>query len=183
MRHLALVVLLAACAPKASAPLDPVPPAPHADSAMLAPPFDAAALRAGFPVGTVMRYRITEGGEPRIEEWTVTSADAVGSTMHTKVFGPDGTTLLEEGDHTSTWAELEGHGTFPAATTTRSDSTIDVDAGHLATWYYEEAPAEPGGLTRRFHFAPTHVGPPVWAEFRMGDTVVVTLELLSRSGP
>jgi len=187
MRNIALFVALVACAPKAppapAAEPAPAEAAPEAAVERLPPVFDAAALRAGFRQGTVLRYKFDDNGAVRVEEWVVTATDDAGCTIHTKVFAADGVTVVDESDDTETWENLAAHGTFPAAQTTRADGTVDVGAGHLTTWYYEVAPAHAEDFSSKYHFSPAHVGPPVWAEFRGGDGYVVTMELLSRTDP
>ncbi len=98
------------------------------------------------------------------------------------MFAEDGTTLVEDqGPGSSKWTELETHGRFPAALTTRKDDAVDVPAGHFDTWYFEVRPAKAGDPTRRFHFARTLPGPPVWLEFSRDGTVLTSMQLLSRS--
>ncbi len=111
-----LVLLIAsACGSSSPPPAEP-PPAqedkPAAAGDVLQPPFGADDLRRAFVVGLTLRYRITEADKGvRVEEWKVTAADAETCTLHVKVFAEDGTTLTEDqGDGTSEWTELEGHG-------------------------------------------------------------------------
>lgn len=193
--HLVVVAVLAACGPKTPVAAAPVP-APveaavevaaeaSAEAEMLPPQFDADALRAGLVQGTVIRYRMSaefqEGAW--VEEWTVTAADDTGCTLHTRKFGPDGVTVVEEDDHTQTWAELSRHGAYPAATTTRTESSIDVAGQHLATVYYEQLGIDAEGTNVRTHFSPAHVGPPVWTQMSVGDDVIFEMELLSYAAP
>lgn len=176
--RLLLLACLVACAPRHVPVAAPVP---SAEPAMLPPAFDAATLRAGFGVGTVVRYRIVESGTPRVEEWTVTAADDETCTMIVRKFIDEGATLVHEATSTTSWSDLAAHGTFPAAATTRTDASVDVPAGHFDTWRYDVAADEKVGMTRTFHFSPASVGPPVWAEFRNGDEVIVSMQLLSRT--
>lgn len=189
-----LVLALPACGSSAPPPTDPAPPAateptPAPQPAHLAPPFDAAALQAGLPAGTELKLRITAAGQPTvIQHWVFTASDASGCTIHARILGEDGVTLIkDEGEGTSTWAELESHALFPAALTTRTDSSVDVEAGHFETWLFEVRPAERGGPIKKLHFARTLPGPPVLMQVidqgTGGEQVTMTMELVSRTQP
>jgi hypothetical protein len=181
---IALALFATACGPSApaSTPAASKPPATTAADTT-APPFDAAALRDAFKVGLTLRYQITQEGTTRVEQWQVTAADAETCTMNVKIFNADGSSMIEDtGDHSSKWTELEGHGKFPAARTTRTDSSIDVPAGHFDTWLFVVTPASSTESTKTMHFARNLPGPPVWLEFKQGDLVVNQMQLLSRTG-
>jgi hypothetical protein len=180
---IALALFATACGSStpASAPPTSKPPATEETTQ---PPFDAGALRDAFQVGLTLRYQITQEGHTRVEQWQVTAADAETCTLNVKIFSADGNSLIEDtGDHTSKWTELENHGRFPAARTTRTDSSIDVPAGHFETWQFVVAPGSSTESARTLHFARNLPGPPVWLEFKQGDLVVNKMELLSRTGP
>lgn len=148
------------------------------------PPFSAEQLRTGIPVGTEIRYRVESAGSPAvIQHWVFTAADERGCTIHSRVLAEDGSLIEDEGEGTSTWAELESHAHFPAATTTRSESTVEVPAGRFETWLFEVRPAEADAPVSRYHFARELPGPPVWMEVSKGGTVVRKMELLSRTQP
>jgi hypothetical protein len=188
MRFASLAVLVlasAACAPAEPNARDPVAPSTSASAApdaIVSPPFDAAALRDGLRVGTEIRLRIGGEGQPTvIERWTVTAADRDGCTIHTETFAEDGATLLsDDGSATSKWSELEAHAHFPAARTSRSDSSVDVPAGHFETWFFEVRPEKPGEPLKQFHFAKAFPGPPVWMRVTLGDKVLASMDLVSR---
>lgn len=71
--------------------------------------------------------------------------------------------LEDEGAATSTWAELNEHATFPAASTVREDAVLDGPLGHLETWRYTVTSTGPDGVmvVKRYEFAKTLPGPPV----------------------
>jgi len=187
--RLAILTLLCACG-SSQVPPDqhPAPPAPSGDplpAGILEPPFRAAVLRDGLPVGTVIDFRIAAAGKPTVvQRWRFTAADADGCTVETVTYAEDGATVLaDEGAETHRWSELEGHAHFPAARTTRREASIDVPAGHFDTWYFEVAPEHPGEPTRRFHFARNLPGPPVWMQVIQDGQVVMSMELLARTPP
>jgi hypothetical protein len=55
-----------------------------------------------------------------------------------------------------------------------------VPAGHFDTWKY--VVTEPDGTVTTYQFARTLPGPPVRMEVRSSDTVVFSMELVSRTG-
>lgn len=184
---LAVALVLTACAssdPSSATPSTSASPSASAavGDDFIAPPFTAEQIRAGLPVGTVLRLRIAKQGEPvTIEEWSFTAADDKGCTIHTIVFADDGSTQIEDqGSATSTWTELESHAHFPAALTTRTDGHIDMKAGTFDTWHFEVRSPEPNGPVKRMHFAKNLPGPPVVMEIVQGDTVLLDMQLVSR---
>jgi len=201
--HLCLVVfMLVGCGGGAgsSAPSTPAGsgPAPAGDEASsskgtpaagegadyVTPPFTAADLQAGLPAGTEIRYRLESAGAPTvIEHWVFTASDEKGCTIASRVLAEDGTLIKDEGEGTNTWAELETHAHFPAASTTRTDSSVDVPAGHFETWLFEVRPTESGAPLRRYHFARNLPGPPVWMEITKDGQLVTRMVLLSRTQP
>lgn len=152
--------------------------------AHVAPPFSADELRAGIPVGTEMRFRVESAGAPTvIQHWVFTDADATGCTIASRVLAEDGTLIKDEGSGTATWAELESHAHFPAATTNRTDSSVDVPAGHFDTWMFVVRPEDPDAPVRQYQFARELPGPPVWMEVTKGGSLVTRMVLLSRKQP
>lgn len=167
--------------PTVSAP--PAAPESTLNDEVVSPPFSAADLRDGFPPGTELRLRIETTGKPTvIQHWTFTAADAEGCTIHSRTLTEDGS-LISEDESRSTWAELATHGQFPAARTTRTDASVDVIAGHFDTWLFVVEPEKPGAPTKRMHFARNFPGPPVLMEVIQNDTVILRMELVSRTTP
>jgi len=149
----------------------PGPPPPET----LPPPFSAAALRAGLPEGTEIIFRVTAGGPPMIQSWSFMAPDDEGVTVRATVDDD------QPEDSRSSWAALAGHATFPSAITTRVDREVTVEAGTFDAWGYEVA--GPDGGVRRYFFAPSMPGPPVWMEALQGDEVLMTMELVARHPP
>ncbi len=174
-----LTLALGACASTPDAP-DAVPPAP------LAPrPFTADEIMRAMPVGTLIRLRMDNRGESTIEEWRVTDADATSCTIAAKVLSPDGALLEDQGQGTSTWAELRDHASFPASHTVRERSHVEVPAGAFDTWAYvvtaETEDGEPSVST--FHFAPALPGPPILMTVVIAGEEIARMTLLERTSP
>jgi hypothetical protein len=170
----------AASSPPAGAPeAAAAPPAPGETST---PPFSAEQIRGAMPVGTRITFRMEGSGEkPFVQEMTVTAADAEGCTIHDRKLEEDGKLLADEGAKTTRWTELESHGRFPAALTTRTDSSVEVPAGRFDTWYYVVQPAKAGEPEMRMHFSRTIAGPPISMEVVRGDAVLMKMVMLSRT--
>lgn len=148
----------------------------------VAPPFSVADLRAGLPAGTEIKLRVEAAGKPPvIQHWRFTAADDRGCTIHARILDAEGQLIRDEGSGTSTWAELLTHAQFPAAHTTRSDSSVEVPAGRFETYYFEVNPAKPGDPLRRLHFARELPGPPIFMEVVKDGAVVMKMVLLSRT--
>ena len=158
--RLAPLLILAAltCASCATRSSDSAPAQAKADH--LPPPFRAQELRAGIPRGTEIKLRVEERGKPPvIQHWVFTDVDDEGCTIHARMLAEDGSLLADEGSGRSTWAQLEAHGHFPAARTTRADSSIEVPAGRFDTWSFTVREDGREGSEKRLHFAPTLPGP------------------------
>lgn len=189
MRIAQLVVVLAitACGP-AKAPPEAAPvattPAEPAPTGHVAPPFTAADLAAGLPVGTELKLRVVAAGEPTVvQHWIWTESDAEGCTIRGLLLAEDGQTVLTDSAGRSSWAELETHAHFPAALTTMSESSIEVEAGTFDTWRFDVQAAGPGDPVKVYHFARTLPGPPVLMEHTLDGEVVLRMELVSRTQP
>jgi hypothetical protein len=175
-----------AAEPAAATATAPEPAAATTDdpAAHLPPPFTAAELRAGLPVGTEIVFKLEAAGqETQLQHWTFTAADDSGCTIAAKLLREDGSLISDEGEGTSSWAELESHAHFPAARSTRTESTVTVAAGTFDSWLFEVQPAAPDQPVKRLQFARTLPGPPVLMEVIAGGEVVMRMELLSRTQP
>lgn len=189
-----LVAALSACAhPTPAAAPAPAAPAPAPAPALVPEPaapayaprlFDAAALRDGFVLGTKIRLRMETTGEPPTEQrWQVTAHTAEGCTIASQVYDiGTGELVADEGEGTSSWAELEGHATFPAdRTEIADDQTITVPAGTFAARRYTVR--EDDGTVKVLYFARDLPGPPVSMVVSRGDDVLMSMVLLERTAP
>jgi hypothetical protein len=140
-------------------------PAPAPEGALAPRLFDAAALRAGLPLGTWIRLRVQVAGGPTVEQrWDFVAVSEAGATIRSRVYGTDGTLLTDEGAGESAWSELEQHASFPAARTVREEGSVTVPAGRFDTWNYTVIGTEAEGgrdFVKRYAFAKTLPGPPV----------------------
>jgi hypothetical protein len=180
-----LFFLLAACVRTPVPPAGAVSEAPAvAPAEPIAPrPFTMEQLRDGIPRGTVIRLRVETAGQPTVEqEWTFTAVDAASATIASKVFGADGSLVKDEGEGTSTWAELNEHASFPAARTTRVESAVEGPLGHVETWLYTVADTDEGGVpvTKRYQFAKTLPGPPVLFTIEREGVEVFRMTMVAR---
>ncbi|MEQ1503505.1 MAG: hypothetical protein ABMB14_14810 [Myxococcota bacterium] len=150
-------------------------PAPVDDAAPR--PYTADQLRAAMPVGTVIRYRITDPDGVVENRMEVTAATDVSATITSVVTDAAGAVLRDEGAADSAWTELVDHAKFPAAATVIEDASVTVPAGTFAVKRYTVT--APDGV-RVFDFAPALPGPPVRMTQSVGGQVVGTMELVER---
>ena len=86
---------------------------------------------------------------------------------HLDVFELDvkGTALGETRRVKTPWAELQKHGSFPAAQTTIASESRTVPAGTFECWRYEVRSESSGRPSvQRFWFAKETAGPPIHME-------------------
>lgn len=177
---LLLALALVACAPH---PAPPAPPVAEVD-ATVSPPVTLEQFRAAFPAGTTIRLRIATKGQPTVvQKWVWTQVDEAGCTIASSVYDEKGELLKDEGESRTTWAELMGHATFPAAKTTKTDGAIGVPAGTFATWVYTvQAAAEDGTpQVKTYHFAQTMPGPPVLFTIQQGGEEIFRMTMIERT--
>lgn len=183
---LGLALIVGGCGGGGSGAAGPVAapapgPAAAPSPAIATPPFSAEQIRQAMPIGTRVVLRIAVAGQsPVLEEMTVTAADESGCTIQTRKLAEHGALLQEAGPATATWAGLASHAHFPAAATSRSDSTVTVPAGSFDTWLYVVRPSQPDGEERRMHFARALPGPPISMEVVRGGAPTMTMTLVSR---
>ncbi|MFZ5478979.1 MAG: hypothetical protein ACOZNI_19570 [Myxococcota bacterium] len=177
-----LALVLAACAPH---PATPATPPPAAEAEAFAPHVHTLEeLRAAFPQGTRVRLAIAIPGQPEMEQrWQFVAVDAETCTIASQVYTPAGELVQDEGQGTSTWAELYTHADFPASKTTREESSVDVPAGHFDTWLYTVRKAGEDGVPElhRYHFAKTLPGPPVLYTAEREGKEIFRMTLLERT--
>ena len=87
-------------------------------------------------------------------------SDAEGATIESWVVGVDGEPVDRSADR-STWLDLQRHASFPAATTRRTEETVDLPLGRLECLVYTR---DSGA---RFVFAKGHAGMP--ARYELPD--------------
>lgn len=183
-----LLFVVGACAPKvtpvepAAAPVDApaVQESPEPAPEILPPPFSAAEIRDGMPLGTVIRYELSPGEVAKMQ-WTVTAADEAGCTIQTVLIDADGQPVGEPTTRDHTWDALESHAHFPPGTT-RERTLVKVPAGSFAGWTYKVTDTTEDGapVIRTYHFADALPGAPVRVlETGEGNEVLHRMALLS----
>jgi hemoglobin len=151
---------------------------PHQlDPDHLPTPFTAVEIRAACPAGRTLRSRHERAGQPAfINVSRYASVDADGCVQEAWHESIDGTRLsVPRRDH-ATWLALQQHASFPAATTTRTDETIELPAGQFACIRYTRSELD---TVWRFWFARGLPGQPVRFEQQIGDAVVFSAALIA----
>lgn len=177
-----LLSALAACHPRAAAPLT-APAPPGVVTAELAPaPFTAEQLRQASPVGRMMRYHLTAGGAGMTIEYRFIGSDAERATMRT-IETPDGGTPGAPIEDSPAWADLAHHADSPAAATVIRDAEVTVPAGTFSCKEYVVTAVD-GGVTRitTSAFATAMPGPPVKMTVTANGVLETTLELIAYEG-
>lgn len=126
------------------------------------PPFPAAKIREGCPVGRWSKYRIQAPGEPTVITVTeFTNVDEEGAIFRVTTYDAEERQLGPPKTREATWKQFEGHATYPKSATDVSEGQIDVPAGTFDGWIYTVV-QEQGGKTvvTRAEFARELPGPP-----------------------
>ncbi|MFI5402348.1 MAG: hypothetical protein ACHQ1G_05375 [Planctomycetota bacterium] len=156
MRHLlclALLLLPAAAAPDEKPAEDPRRLQPgHAPT-----PYTAEELRKACPEGRTDVIRMESKDAVTLITMTFLKCDEKGAEVERSSAKEDGT-KLGSGKKTSTWKELQAHGSFPEEATKITEETIEVPAGKFECWLYT---VNRGPTICRMYFAKKLPGPPV----------------------
>lgn len=151
----------------------------HLDDDHLPTPFTAAEIRDATPPGhaiDLMRYSAldeAEGRDPVTRlRTTFEDVDADGATVHTVRVDEAGTPVAEVARGWSTWRELQAHGSFPSAVTTRARELIRSPLGQLECLRYT---VQRGDDDDVYWFAQEFPGMPVrYGTERAGRFVTIT---------
>jgi hypothetical protein len=122
-------------------------------------PFTADEIRDGCPAGRVIHLVVEDGDEKpyrRVNRFLSTDAD--GADQDAMIVDGDGAPLGAVRVFRTTWKELQGHASFPAADTTIDEETIETPLGRLDCLRY--ATSE-GATEHVFWFARNRPGMPV----------------------
>jgi hemoglobin len=151
---------------------------PHQlDPDHLPTPFTAEEIRAACPAGRTLRWRHEGAGQPSfINVSRYASVDADGCVQETWHESIEGTRVSVPRRDRATWLTLQQHASFSAATTTRTEETIEVPAGQFVCQRYTRT--EPDAVWR-FWFARDRPGQPVRLEQQIGDEVVFSAALMA----
>lgn len=146
---------------------------PHVLGPGLAPtPFTAAEIRAGCPAGRVVHLLVEDDDEASYLRYNrFTSCDSDGATIERGRVdaAPDAA------DRT-TWADLQAHAAFPAATTTITPETIDIPLGVVACDRYVVRDERE---VHTFWFARAYPGMPVRITREVGGRTVATTTMVA----
>ncbi|MDP9251106.1 MAG: LLM class F420-dependent oxidoreductase [Chloroflexota bacterium] len=133
-------------------------------------PFTADEIRAGCQPGRMVRSLVVQPNtDPIVHVTRFVSADARGAEQDSWEETPDGARVGEAKRRRSTWLEFQEHASFPAATTERSEQTIEIPAGRFDCVRYTTSDGE--GV-QTFWFARSVPGMPLRFEERVGGELV-----------
>jgi hypothetical protein len=139
-------------------------------------PFTAAQIRAATPEGHTVET-ITEASDGTADpvvvrsRTTFVSCDEIGAVMRRVELDESGAETGAAVEARSTWAELQGHASFPAAIARRSHARLDHPLGRLDCLRYD---VEQGPDHVVFWFSVAHPGMPVRFETRRDGRAVTT---------
>lgn len=150
---------------------------PHVLGPGLAPtPFTADEIRGGCPSGRTIRMRVEAVGEAPFDRLSrFVECDETGATLERARWSPEGSPLGEPEVTRVTWAELQGHASFPAEATVIEPERIVTPIGELDCLRYT---VRDGATEEVFWFAEDLPGMPVTYLTRSGGQVVLTVSVV-----
>lgn len=150
------------------------------DPHVLAPtPFTADEIRRGCPVGRTIRLRIDAVGEPGFQRSSrFVECDESGAVVERIRLSLDGAPLGEPEVSRTSWRDLQGHASFPAAATTIESERIETAIGPLDCLRYT---VRDGTTDRVFWFAVDLPGMPVRYLTRVDGQVVSTVSVVANT--
>jgi hypothetical protein len=162
----------------------PAPPGLAPTPELLPALFDAAALQAGLPVGTVLDYRLTLAGlTPSEERWEIVAATDAEVTIRTTALDAGGAPIGPGSEEPHTWTDLESHASFPASFTVVREDELLSPLGALPVRIYVVEPPGDEAKADVYYFAPSMPGPPVKMETEADGEIVFTMEMIRRTLP
>jgi hypothetical protein len=100
------------------------------------------------------------------------------------VLAEDGETVLDpRTPRTSSYEELRQHASFPSGHASVEQVRVQTPRGPLAGRRYTVRDPDQADKVQTFEFADALPGPPVRMETRIGDTVVQSMVMLTRTDP
>lgn len=144
-------------------------------------PFSAAQIREASPAGTSVAFLVEPAGaEPYVDRWEFLESDDRVARRRQWRETVDGGLLEEPIVAEATWVELQGHASYPAASTTVEAGRAAVPAGEYDCWIYTR---QEGDSTTRAAFAKDLPGPPVLVEAHRAGEPAFTMSLLEVGSP
>jgi hypothetical protein len=161
----------------------PVPDVdPHVlEADHLPTPYTAAEIREASPPGLVVRVlHEADGEEPQVTVSRFLPGDDDDSVREQWTETPDGRRLTPPAVRRVPWLGLQAHASFPAATTTRDEATIETPLGTLDCLRYVAGDSDSDAVDT-FWFARSLPGMPVLVERRIGFRVVERATMTSHA--
>jgi hypothetical protein len=125
-------------------------------------PFSAAEIRAATRPGHTLRLRLEPAGEePILRVTRFVETDEEGAVQESQRFTLAGEPLDEPARRRSSWLDFQSHASFPAATTTRAEESVDLPFGRFEGLHYT---AVDGDRVGHYWFARELPGMPVRTE-------------------
>lgn len=175
-------------APEATAPAPPVETAEVAvapedldpdNPQILRRPFTVEQIRDEWQPGLtiLMQTQAPQGGA--LERWVVLTADESAAEIEFTQVDQDGKPAGDPRVARSTWIELRNHATFPAASASREETTLETALGELEGWLYRVRDDNAGTVTEYF-FARSLPGAPVMMRVLNNGQPVMQLAQIER---
>jgi len=149
------------------------------DPSILVRPFTAEEIRDEWVPGLRLLIRRGAPEEPKIERWTVVSADDEGAEIEYATIGEDGSVVGEARVSRSGWTELRDHAAFPAAYSSREWVRRSTPLGDFEGWLYRVADPSTT-VVQEFFFVPSLPGAPVQMRIYEDRELVFVLEQIER---
>jgi len=146
-------------------------------------PFSAEELYRGFPEGTELKFELGEPDQPhQFQTMTFTGITETEVLVQVDMADADGTSLPATPPSKAKWADLQSHGSFPAATTTISREYKASKFGKVECWHYTVSSAEEGpSVVSHYWWDVKRPGPPIELTTEADGVTVFKLEMISDS--
>jgi hypothetical protein len=182
MRHLICLSLL--ILPVAARPDDKPAEDPHKLQPDHAPtPYTADEIRAACPEGRVNVFRVEAKGQVQTLTFKFLKCDEKGAEIETSSVMEDGTPGGSN-KRTSTWKELQAHGSYPEKDTKVTEETVEVPAGKFECKVYAVTQNTGGKQVKRtMYFDKAVAGPPVKFVQEVDGQAVMTMALVELKQP
>ena len=149
------------------------------DEPTLPTPFTAAEIRDATPEGHTVDVTIEENGVVRRRRTVFTDCDAEGARIHTVALDEHGGEVGDRAVARATWADLQGHASFPADATVRTDDTVTTALGTFECCRYE---VRRGDDVMNFYFANDLPGMPVLVSTSREGALMSVTEVVGMTG-
>ena len=146
-------------------------------------PFTAEQIHVACGNGTKMSLLFIDAkGTRTIRDWLFHAATDKDVLVQSVTRDDAGNVVDPLADMKHTWEELQRHARYRNDDATRARSEFETRLGHFEGWVYDVNDVGPDGspTQTRLWFADRLPGPPLRMEVKVGDVVVLTMEILSR---